>query len=121
MIELSDPRVWLGDGDGWTELSGITRITIEEKHAMQPVAPPPDDPLSVLHRDCAEGPHYGPPDLIVGYGTGDMRGILAWLNEPPGPPSIERALDILRPLLAREPLYRPTRTCNRASTVRAER
>ena len=41
---------------------------------------------------------------ITGHGTGDMRGFLAIDDQPPTP--AEKAMAILAPQLANEPLYR---------------
>ncbi|NUP17377.1 MAG: hypothetical protein HOV73_25935 [Streptomyces sp.] len=90
MRPLDNPRVWLDSGDGWQELTGITRIAINEQH--QPI-------------DLAASPGYDPPDPVVdGYGAGEIRGLLELTTRVLTPE--ERALSILAPHLAREPLYR---------------
>lgn len=79
-LRLDNPRVSIDTGDGWHEIHGI--------------------------RDMRLNPTYNPPDWIEGYGLGEMRGILAtvedwmWSVTP-----VEQALIILRPHLKREPLY----------------
>lgn len=73
---MTDPHVWIDSGDGWQELHGISNVSID----------------------------YDPPDWIEGYGTGEMRGVLSMATRVPTPE--ERALSILRPHLARCPLYR---------------
>ncbi|MFE9935882.1 hypothetical protein [Streptomyces hirsutus] len=76
---MTEPSVWIDSGDGWQELPGVTHVGIG----------------------------YDPPDWIEGYGTGEMRGLLAAWAERREPTPVERALQILAPHLAREPLYRP--------------
>lgn len=81
-------RVSIDTGNGWEELAGITRIAIDEQH----------QPIDV-------GIGYDPPDPVIeGYGTGEIRGVLSWSARVLTPE--ERALSILRPHLARCPLYR---------------
>ncbi|MBP5922154.1 MULTISPECIES: hypothetical protein [Streptomyces] len=45
--------------------------------------------------------------FLDGFDTWEPRGLLASLTEPYSPTPIERALEILGPHLAREPLYQP--------------
>ncbi|MCC9154885.1 hypothetical protein LZP81_30905 [Streptomyces parvulus] len=70
-------RIWPDSGDGWQELPGVVSVDLGYK---------PDDPV------------------IAGYGAGEMRGLLEYATRVPTP--VERALSILRPHLARCPLYR---------------
>lgn len=84
LTPTGDTRVWLDGGDGWQELTGVTRIAIEEQH--QPI------------EDW--------PDPIEGYGMGKTMGLLATLEDRWFVTPIELALMILRPHLARCPPYR---------------
>lgn len=89
-MDLNDVRAWVDSGDGWQELAGITHVAIDWQH--QPI-------------DLGATPGYDPPDPVVdGYGTGEPRGLLSSVTRLPTP--MERALSILAPHLAREPLYR---------------
>ncbi|WP_435252211.1 hypothetical protein [Streptomyces tendae] len=74
---MTGPRVWLDSGDGWQEIHGIRSISLD----------------------------YQPPDPIEGYGTGEIRGVLAACAGPLPTPE-EKALEILRPHLVCCPLYR---------------
>ena len=74
---MTGPRVWVDGDDGWQELPGVVHVGIG----------------------------YDPPDPVIeGYGTGEIRGLLESVTRLPTP--AERALSILRPHLARCPLYR---------------
>lgn len=88
-MDQNGVRAWVDSGDGWQELAGVTRIAIDEQH--QPI-------------DLAATPGYDPPDWIDGYDAGRMGGLLASATRLPT--QIERALSILAPYLAGEPLYR---------------
>ncbi|WIC88860.1 hypothetical protein SEA_ONIONKNIGHT_54 [Streptomyces phage OnionKnight] len=83
---MTGPSVWLDNGDGWQELAGVTHIAIEEQH--QPIDGWPDAD-AWLH----------------GNGTGEMRGLLAAVHQAYAATPLELALIILRPHLARCPLY----------------
>lgn len=89
MIELRAPlETWLEDQD-WATLPGITRTALEEQHAQQPL--PPELHVKVM------SPSIPMPEWLR-----------IDLGLPPPEPEwtpTERALDILRPHLAREPLY----------------
>lgn len=86
-LRLDNPRVSVDLGDSWEELAGVTRIAIDEQH--QPID--------------------GWPDVdawLKGNGTGEMRGILAALEDWTWALTrVELALLILRPHLDRERLY----------------
>jgi hypothetical protein len=87
---MTDLSVWIDDGDGWQQLAGVSHIAIDEQH--QPI-------------DLGASPGYNPADPVIeGYGAGEMRGLLSSVTRLPTP--MERALSILAPHLAREPLYR---------------
>lgn len=71
------PRVWVDGGDGWKELPGVRSVSLD----------------------------YDPPDWLDGYRTGARLGLFA-VAASLLPTPVERALRILAPHLAREPLYR---------------
>lgn len=77
LVPLGSPRVSIDPGNGWEELPGVVAVGIG----------------------------YDPPDPVIeGYGTGEIRGLLEFTTRVLTPE--ERALSILAPYLAREPLYR---------------
>jgi hypothetical protein len=54
-------------------------------------------------------------EAFAGIDTWEPRGLSAWLTEPEQPTPIERALQILAPHLAHEPLYQPNHRWLRAA------
>ena len=81
VIPLGNPRVSVQTSDGWEELAGVTRIAIDVQH--QPIDGWPNH----------------------GYGTGKTMGMFAFLDQAWVAPPIDLAMAILRPHLARCPLY----------------
>lgn len=72
---MSAVQVWLEDEGGWQELAGVTRVAIDEQHAYEP-------PLTPA-ADWSDAPAFLDPERRA----------------------VERALDLLGPHLALEPLY----------------
>lgn len=77
-LHLDNARVSVDTGDGWQELTGITRIAIDEQH--QPID---------WHAVDLDVTVIGPPCSFFA----------------PGPTPLELALITLRPHLKRCPLY----------------
>ncbi|MFE1264424.1 hypothetical protein ACFW5X_28340 [Streptomyces albogriseolus] len=90
---MTGPRVWLDNGDGWQELTGVKSITLEECRR------PLDWDSATLDVKVVGLPHFMSAEMAADYG----------LIPQPQPTPEERALAILAPHLACCPLYRGDR------------
>jgi hypothetical protein len=88
---VTGARVWIDQGAGWEEIHGISSVTLHEERPPQQPTPPPPRFIG----------HPIPYELALDWG-------LIPPDTPPPPTPVERALAILAPHLANDPLYRPT-------------
>lgn len=71
--------------------------------------------LTAAYAQAARRYQAAMEQLLDGFATWEPQGLLASLAEPYEPTPIERALQILEPHLAREPLYQPKVRMGRAA------
>ncbi|KND29877.1 hypothetical protein [Streptomyces stelliscabiei] len=106
-------HVWLAREDGgWEPVEGVTRVELEEDSPPEELSTHFQDFIERLvaaayAEEAARRYQESLAQFLDGFDTWEPRGLLASLTEPYRPTPIERALEILGPHLAREPLYQP--------------
>jgi hypothetical protein len=109
-------QVWISHGDDWEQVPGVTDVRLEEdlpveehEELTRSFQGFVDRLLASAYAEAARRYRQALAESLAGIDTWEPRGLWAWLAEPEQPTPIERAMEILAPHLAREPLYQPNR------------
>jgi hypothetical protein len=121
-LEFSEtPRLWVGREAGWEPVEGVAHVQLEETLSAEEQEELTwsfqdfvDRLLATAYAQAARRCQETLDQFFDGFATWEPRGLSAWITGPRQPTPIERALQILAPHLAHEPLYQPKQRWFRA-------
>ena len=118
-------QVWISHGDDWEQVPGVTDVRLEEDLTVEEHEELTrsfqgfvDRLLASGYAEAARRYRQALAESFAGIDTWEPRGLWAWLADPEQPTPIERAMEILAPHLAREPLYQPKQRWLKATPTR---